>query len=162
MNAKAKLTVAVCALALAAGGMLLASRSMQAQQNDRAKQIGKRLMCMCGCNQILTACNHVGCQMSAAMLKELNERVARGDSDDLILQSFVQEYGTAVIAEPPTKGFSRIAWFLPSMALGLGLGIVILVIVRWARHPAAKLAAPGVSAERLEQARARADHETEE
>jgi hypothetical protein len=48
------------------------------------------------------------------------------------------------------------------MALGLGLGIVILVIVRWARHPAAKLAAPGVSAERLAQARARADHETEE
>jgi cytochrome c-type biogenesis protein CcmH/NrfF len=100
--------------------------------------------------------------MSAAMLKELDERVARGDSDDLILQSFVQEYGTAVIAEPPTKGFNGIAWFLPSIALAFGLGIVIVVILRWTRHPVARPAGSGVSAEQLAEARARADRETEE
>ena len=32
--------------------------------------------------------------------------VARNDSDDLILQAFVQEYGPTVLAEPPTKGFN--------------------------------------------------------
>ena len=58
------------------------------------------MICMCGCGQILTACNHVGCKTSLAMLKEMDARVTSGDSDDLILQSFVQEYGEKVMAEP--------------------------------------------------------------
>ena len=90
-------------------------------------------MCMCGCNEILTACNHVGCTRSAAMLKEMDQRVASGDSDDLILQSFVQEYGEAVLAEPPAHGFNGLAWAIPVMASLFGLGVVILVIRNW-RH----------------------------
>src|SRR5208337_3087549 len=71
---------------------LLLAPASQAQQTERAKELGKKLVCVCGCNQILTACNHVGCTYSHTMLKELDDRVARGDSDQLILQSFVQEY----------------------------------------------------------------------
>jgi len=162
MSEKSKLTAAVCALALVAAGLVFATRGAQAQQTDRAKQIGKRLMCMCGCKQILTACNHVGCQVSGAMLKELDQRVAQGDADDLILQSFVQEYGTEVIAEPPTKGFDGIAWFLPSIALVGGLAIVIVVILRWARRPVPASTGPKVPDELLARARAQADRETED
>lgn len=162
MRTKSKLSAAVCALALVAGGLILATRATQAQQTDRAKQIGKRLMCMCGCKQILTACNHVGCQVSGAMLKELDQRVARGDSDDLILQSFVQEYGTEVIAEPPAKGFNRVAWFLPSIVLVAGLAIVIVVILRWAGRPAHVPAESKISDELLARARAQADRDTED
>mgnify|MGYP003394884570 CR=1 FL=1 len=87
-----------------------------AQQTERAKTLGKKLMCMCGCNQILTACNHVGCSTSSAMLKKLDQVVARDEPDDLTLQSFVQEYGLRVLAEPPAKGFNRVAWFIPIVA----------------------------------------------
>ena len=31
----------------------------------------------CGCNQILTACNHAGCTTTTAMLKKLAQVVAR-------------------------------------------------------------------------------------
>ncbi len=162
MKATTRLAVAVCALAMAAAGVLLVGGVAHAQQTDRAKQIGKRLLCMCNCNQILTACNHVGCQVSASMLKKLDQLVERGEADDLIIQGFVQEFGTQVYAEPPSTGFSRIAWFLPGIALFTGLGLVILVIMRWLRRPAAVPAGPKASAEVLARARERADLETNE
>ena len=131
------------------------------QQTDRAKALGKRLMCMCGCNQVLTSCNHVGCTMSAAMLKQLDQVVARNEPDDLTLQSFVQEYGEGVLAEPPAKGFNRIAWFVPGAAFGLGFVIVLVVISHW-RRVAAVAAAPQLPPEVLAKAREQIDRETED
>jgi cytochrome c-type biogenesis protein CcmH len=136
------------------------------QPSDRAKQIGGKFMCMCGCSQVLTQCNHVGCTTSTAMLKELERAVARGDSEDAITQMFVQEFGTKVYAEPPKSGFSLVAWSLPSIYLALGTIVVVFVISRWRkpRGPAIASAgnAPRVSAEQLERARARAARETED
>lgn len=132
------------------------------QQTERAKALGKRLMCMCGCNQILTACNHVGCSTSAAMLKKLDQVVARNEPDDLTLQSFIQEYGESVLAEPPRKGFSLVAWVIPSAAFALGLAIVLVVISRWRRRVAVAPAQPQISPELLARARQQADRETED
>lgn len=136
--------------------------AVQAQQTDRAKKLGKRLMCMCGCNQVLTACNHVGCSTSAAMLKQLDQLVARNEPDDLTLQAFIQEYGEKVLSEPPAKGFNRLAWIIPGAAFALGLVIVFLVISHWRRRVALVQAGPEVSLEILARARRQADQETEE
>jgi len=142
-----------------------------AQQTDHAKQLGGKLICgvgttICNCKQILTQCNHVGCMNSSMMLKTLDEKVAKGDPDENILQVFVQEFGTAVLSEPPKTGFTLIAWILPSFYLLLGTGLVIFVISRWRKRPAhvASLAggAPGISAELLERARAQASRETQD
>jgi len=103
----------------------------QAQKTDRAKSIGHRMFCMCGCKQILVECNHVGCTMSTAMLKKLDAEVASGKSDDLILQAFVQEFGAEVIAEPPAKGFNWLAWIMPFAVVGAGLYAIRAVLARW-------------------------------
>ncbi len=102
---------------------------------DRARRLGERLKCMCGCNQILTECNHVGCTVSARMLQELNERVARNESDDLTLQSFVQEYGPEVTIVPKTQGFDLTAWVMPGVALAAGTALVVWLLTRWQRGP---------------------------
>src|SRR5712664_4864370 len=153
-------------IALSASSAALFSSRVQAQQSDRAKQIGGKFMCMCSCNQVLTECNHVGCSTSAAMLKELNQSLSRGNSEDAITQMFVQEFGTRVYAEPPKSGFSLVAWALPSIYLFVGTGVVILVISRWRKRPAQQVApaggAPGISAEVLERARAQASRETQD
>jgi cytochrome c-type biogenesis protein CcmH len=136
------------------------------QLSDRAKQIGGKFMCMCGCSQVLTQCNHVGCTVSSSMLKELNQTLARGDSEDSITQMFVQEFGTKVYAEPPKSGFSLVAWAFPSFCLFVGTGLAVLVISRWRKRPAHYVqtagGAPGISAELLERARARASRETQD
>jgi cytochrome c-type biogenesis protein CcmH len=134
--------------------------------SDRAKQIGGKFMCMCGCNQVLTQCNHVGCTTSSSMLKELNRSLAGGGSETAITQMFVQEFGTKVYAEPPKSGFSLVAWALPSIYLILGTLLVIFVISRWRKHAMEPVAGAGntvtIPQELLERARARAARETED
>ena len=80
---------AIGILAAAAAAPLVIMPAGAQQPSDRAKQIGGKFMCMCGCSQVLTQCNHVGCTTSTAMLKELERSVARGDSEDVITQMFV-------------------------------------------------------------------------
>jgi hypothetical protein len=64
---------------------------------SRFKELGHQLMCICGCNQILLECNHVGCPDSDGMRNELMAAVSRGDSDSLVEQAFVQKYGPTVL-----------------------------------------------------------------
>ncbi len=124
-------------------------------QNERSRRIGKRMMCMCGCKQGLVDCNHVGCTMSTKMLGELDDRVARGEPDDLIIQSFVQQYGQAVIAQPPSTGFGISAWVMPFAVALAGFLVMMAVLRRWRNSaaPQGGVASAGVPSEYLEQAR---------
>jgi cytochrome c-type biogenesis protein CcmH len=137
------------------------------QLTDRAKKIGGKFMCMCGCSQVLTECNHVGCSVSASMLKELNQSLANGGTEDSVTQAFLQEFGTKVYAEPPKSGFSLVAWAMPTVYLVLGAVLVIFVISRWRKKPATESRPAGpanaeISPELLERARALAARETED
>jgi cytochrome c-type biogenesis protein CcmH len=142
-----------------------------AQQSDRAKQIGGKLLCgvgttKCNCQQILTQCNHVGCTNSTAMLKTLDQKITAGDTDESIVQGFVLEFGTVVLAEPPKSGFSLLAWWLPTIYLILGLVLVTLVIYKWRKRPAAEAvlahSGPKIPQELLDRARAQVARETED
>jgi cytochrome c-type biogenesis protein CcmH len=138
------------------------------QRSERAKVLSKKLMCMCGCNQILGECNHVGCSVSTEMLRKLDTQVERGDADDLVMQAFVQEYGLKVLAQPPASGFNLMAWVVPPVALLFGLLIVRSVLRRWRSAAAqrATVAAAGyggaaVSEELLERVRKQSGQEAE-
>jgi cytochrome c-type biogenesis protein CcmH/NrfF len=106
----------------------------------RFNDLGHRMMCACGCKQILLECNHVGCTYSDKMRDQLQAGLNKGDNDDLILQSFVQEYGPTVIAAPGTTGFNRIAWIMPFAMLALGIAFVIWVVRSWKPRPEPALA----------------------
>jgi cytochrome c-type biogenesis protein CcmH len=114
---------------------LLAFLTMGAGDTARFNTLGHKLMCRCGCNQVLLECNHVGCTYSDTMRNELQAGLERGDSDDLILQAFVQKYGTVVLAAPTATGFNRIAWIMPFVALFGGLALVVLVVRKWRLPP---------------------------
>ncbi len=145
-------TVFAMWVVVALGAMQVAVLPVLAQESERARRLGQKMLCVCGhCNQILTACNHVGCAYSHDMLRELDQRVARNEPDDLTLQSFVQQYGPTVLAEPPAKGFNRAAWVMPVVVPLVGLGLVWLVVSRWRKR--AMLAPGGVSSEMLARAR---------
>jgi cytochrome c-type biogenesis protein CcmH len=106
----------------------------------RFRTLGHHLMCVCGCGQILLECNHVGCQYSDRMRVELAAALDRGDNDDLTLQSFIQKYGTTVVAAPATTGFGQVAWIMPFVALIAGLTMVVMVVRSWRNRPAPALA----------------------
>ncbi|MFB3915846.1 MAG: cytochrome c-type biogenesis protein CcmH [Terriglobales bacterium] len=131
--------------------------------NTRFDGLGHKLMCTCGCNQVLLECNHVGCPASDRMRGELIAAINRGDNDDLILQGFVQKYGTVVLAAPTTQGFNRVAWIMPYVALLLGIGGVYLLVRTWhlRRAPTPTADTSGVEAAQLEAYRRRVHEETE-
>jgi cytochrome c-type biogenesis protein CcmH/NrfF len=106
----------------------------------RFNKLGHSMMCACGCGQILLECNHVGCTYSDKMRNELIAALDRADSDDLIMQGFVQNYGPTVIAAPTATGFNRIAWVMPFAALALGMAFVVMVVRSWKNKPAPALA----------------------
>jgi cytochrome c-type biogenesis protein CcmH/NrfF len=106
----------------------------------RFKDLGHRMMCACGCSQILLECNHVGCTYSDKMRDQLQAAIDKGNNDDLILQGFVQDYGPTVIAAPTATGFNRVAWIMPFAALAFGISFVVYVVRSWKNRPTPALA----------------------
>jgi cytochrome c-type biogenesis protein CcmH/NrfF len=106
----------------------------------RFKDLGHRMMCVCGCSQILLECNHVGCTYSDKMRGQLAASLDKGNNDDLVLEGFVQEYGPTVIAAPTASGFNRVAWIMPFAALAFGITFLIYVVRAWKNRPTPALA----------------------
>jgi cytochrome c-type biogenesis protein CcmH len=113
---------------------------MGADTDARFKDLGHRMMCTCGCGQVLLECNHVGCQSSDKMRNQLLAALDKGDNDDLILQGFVQDYGPTVIAAPTSTGFNKVAWIMPFVVLILGFVLVSWIVRAWKSRPAPALA----------------------
>jgi cytochrome c-type biogenesis protein CcmH len=128
----------------------------------RVEKLGHQMMCMCGCNQILLECNHVGCTYSERMRGELVAAVDAG-SDDAVLQTFIEKYGTTVLASPSHSGFDRIAWIMPYLALIVGVGGVALIVRAWHKRYGGKAvdATSGMSAADISRFRDQARKETD-
>lgn len=103
----------------------------------RVEKLGHKLICMCGCNQVLLECNHYGCGYLTPERRELVAAVDGGKTDEDTLSAFVDEYGPTVLAAPPYSGFNRIVWLAPYCALALGLFGVVLVARNWKKRPEA-------------------------
>lgn len=147
-------------LALLTGLLLLLGAGDDSARIDR---LGHEVMCVCGCNQVLLECNHVGCAYSSRMRDELTAAVGRGDSDNGVLQSFIKNYGTVVLAVPTNRGFNRMAWIMPYLALVVGITLVVLIVWAWRKRPLilhASVPAPVRGAE-LDHFREQARKETE-
>jgi cytochrome c-type biogenesis protein CcmH len=113
-------------LALAVYASIGATDS-SARDND----LNHKLMCTCGCAQILGECNHVGCPNSSGELAELRTGIAAGNTDKDILDSFVGKYGAVVLAAPTTHGFDLVAWIAPFAVFAAALLGTILLVRRW-------------------------------
>jgi len=98
---------------------------------SRYNNLNHRLMCTCGCAEILGECNHVGCPNSAGELDELRAGIAGDKNDKEILDSFVAKYGAVVLAAPTGKGFDMVAWIAPFAVFAAALLGTVLLVRRW-------------------------------
>jgi cytochrome c-type biogenesis protein CcmH len=142
--------------------LVAASLSMLGAGNSTTTldRIGHKLECPCGCVQILSECNHVGCPDSGPMINELRKDIATNQAEPAILNAFVAEYGPIVLAAPLRGGFDIVAWVVPFAVLVLGgLGIVF-VLRHWRRS--IQSAAPSVSATAADALRERIRRDTDD
>ncbi len=126
-------SVQALALAVAVCFSLGASDS-----SARYHDLNHRLMCTCGCAQLLGECNHVGCTESGQELSELSTAISTGMSDKQIFAAFTAKYGATVLAAPTTQGFDLVAWIAPFAVFAAALLGTILLIRRWAGLAGAK------------------------
>jgi cytochrome c-type biogenesis protein CcmH len=130
-------------------------------QEARYQKLGSKIMCTCGCAEMLLQCDHVGCPNSDRMTHQLRANVQTMSSDEEVLDWFRNTWGVTSVVEPRTHGFELLAWILPAAGLGLGLILVLLVIRNWKMRPAPVAAADVNLAPDLEALRDRARRETE-
>jgi cytochrome c-type biogenesis protein CcmH/NrfF len=130
-------------------------------QEARFQNLGSKIMCSCGCSQMLLKCNHVGCPNSDQMIRQLRANVQSNHNDEEVLNWFRKTWGVTAVVEPSTHGFELLAWVLPAAGLGLGLLLVLLLIRNWKLRPAPIAAADLNLSPDLEGHRARARRETE-
>jgi len=109
----------------------------------RFNKLGGKLMCSCGCAQMLLGCDHVGCPSRGEEMDRLRTGIASGLSDAAILDGFVTQYGTVVLSAPPAKGFDLVAWIMPFAVSALALVGTIFLVRHWAKNQP-KLAPAGL------------------
>lgn len=99
--------------------------------SSRFNDLGHRLMCTCGCAQLLGECNHVGCPESGREREELTAAIASGKTDQQILDWFAAKYGATMLAAPTMHGFNLVAWIAPFAVLAAGFLGTFLLVRRW-------------------------------
>jgi cytochrome c-type biogenesis protein CcmH/NrfF len=111
--------------------ILIAVTAGATDSSARFDKDSHEMMCVCGCNQLLGECNHVGCPDSEGMRVQLAASIAKGESDDTIFHQFQEQYGPVVLASPRFTRFNHVAWIVPPLMLFLGIGCVLLIVRNW-------------------------------
>lgn len=93
----------------------------------------------------------------------IRDRLQRGETDEQVIQYFVDRYGEWILMQPTARGVNLLVWLLPAAAVLGGGVVVILAVRRWTRNAAAQAAAAEpVSDEYLRKVQeelARGDHD---
>ena len=118
--------------------------------DSRFKNLGHRVICTCdrstaagfgadkGCRQALLECGHLDCPTAKRMRQELKAALRNGsDTDDMILNSFVQKYGASVL-QVPREISGRLVWIVGPAILAT-ICIIMLFVLRRQRSRAAML-----------------------
>jgi cytochrome c-type biogenesis protein CcmH/NrfF len=105
-----------------------------ANPSTRFDKVGHKLMCTCGCAEILLECNHVGCPDSSKLIQELHTQVDANASDDAIFNVFAAKYGPTVLAAPFRAGFDQVAWIVPFAILVLGIVGILVLLRLWKKR----------------------------
>jgi cytochrome c-type biogenesis protein CcmH len=71
----------------------------------------------------------------------VQRRVDACASEQQIKDELVAQFGPAVLAAPPRKGFHWLAWLLPLVGLAAALVVISVLVWRWSRLRPSELAA---------------------
>jgi len=131
-----------------------------AEKGQRFERLGHRIMCTCGCNQILLECNHVGCKVSDGMRNELTTAINSSVEDKPVMDTFIAKYGFTVIAAPMGGGFDNVAWIVPYLTFIVCILLAVYVMRVWKGRNTVVPSAP-VAPQQMDVLRERARKETE-
>ena len=122
-------------LAVVAVALALASPAAASERHPTLSELEGQVMC--------PTCHTTIDQSNSAIANRIRQfiigRIKAGDTRSEIKAKLVAQFGPAVLAAPPRKGFDLLAWWLPFAGLALAIAVVSAAAWRWsrAREPAA-------------------------
>ena len=112
---------------MALAALVLAAPAGASEERPRAAELESELVCPV-CESTLDTSN---APVALRMKAFIRERIAAGDTKSEIKAALVDQFGPAVLAVPPKRGFELVAWLLPLAGLALGAVVVGLLAWRW-------------------------------
>ncbi|MFN2627694.1 MAG: cytochrome c-type biogenesis protein CcmH [Gaiellaceae bacterium] len=73
----------------------------------------------------------------------IRRRIAAGDTRSAIEQELVDQFGPAILAAPPRKGFGLLAWWLPLGGILVAAAAIGAGVWRWSRRESTDFQPPG-------------------
>ena len=67
---------------------------------------------------------------AVAVRDTIRQQVAEGRTDQQIEAYLVARYGSAIVLDPPARGWSLLVWLLPLVGGALAVGVLVVVLVR--------------------------------
>ncbi len=114
--------------------LLVCGFSLALAASPTNQAIEESLTCQCSCGLTVHSCNHLNCSFAVPAKEKIAEQIGLGQSQDIILASFVSRYGEKVLSAPTISGFNLAAWITPFLVVligGVGIG---LISVRWTKR----------------------------
>jgi cytochrome c-type biogenesis protein CcmH len=128
----------VRALLVVAAALVLAAPALGSERNPTLNELEGEVMCPI-CHTTLSESSSPAAQRIKAFIVR---RIGAGDTKSEIKRKLVADFGPAILAEPPKKGFGLLAWLLPIGGILIGGVALGFAAWRWsrAREPSPALA----------------------
>jgi cytochrome c-type biogenesis protein CcmH len=72
---------------------------------------------------------------SRAIRADIKRRIAAGESDETIRQTYIDKYGDSILLAPQDSGVSLLVWILPVVVLALGATGIVFALRRNREEP---------------------------
>jgi cytochrome c-type biogenesis protein CcmH len=113
--------------------VVLAVRSEPSDAPDaRARRLERRLACPVCEGESLADSN---VPEARAMRADIRDRIAGGQSDGRILDTYADAYGEDILLDPDNDGIGLVVWVVPVVGVAAGAVAIGLALRRWSRQP---------------------------
>jgi cytochrome c-type biogenesis protein CcmH len=109
--------------------LAVAASAAASEARPTLAELEKEVICPT-CHTTLVLSNSPIAERMRAFIRT---RIAAGDTKSEIKATLVSQFGEAVLAAPPKRGFSLLAWILPLAGLAVGAVALAVLALRWSR-----------------------------
>ena len=131
---------ALVAAAFFVAALAVAAPELASDAHPTLAELEGEVMCPI-CKTTLDQSNSAAAQRIKAFIVR---RIRAGDSKSEIERRLVDDFGPAILAQPPKHGFDLLAWVLPIAGLFGGALVVGIAAWRWSRRHDPEPALAGV------------------
>lgn len=126
------MTAALLIVLLVAALPSIAQESGRTVTFDQVNEIARQLYCPVCPNETLDTCQTQAC---VQWRDEIREQLSRGETEQQIINTFVQRYGDRVLGTPQDPALRALSLATPYVIAGLALVVGVFTFLRWRGRP---------------------------